>query len=77
MPTKEEDNAVESHSAAPTSESAAGGSNTSQGAGEPPGNDSTAPLQRLRQQSLSIGASDEFWNTDVVDEQLFEFLMNN
>ena len=47
-----------------------------QGAGEPPGNDAKQ-AQRLRDQSLSIGASDEFWNTDVVDDQLFEFLMNN
>lgn len=29
-----------------------------------------------RSRGISIGATDEFWNTDVVDEQLFEFLMN-
>lgn len=44
-----------------------------QGAGELAGNDDGAG--RLR--GLSIGNTDEFWNTDVVDEQLFEFLMNN
>jgi SHAQKYF class myb-like DNA-binding protein len=42
-----------------------------QGAGETAGNDD------YRNRGLSIGASDEFWNTDSVDEQLFEFLMNN
>lgn len=26
--------------------------------------------------ALSLGDEDDFWNTDVVDEQLFEFLMN-
>lgn len=26
---------------------------------------------------LSLGNAEDFWNTDVVDEQLFEFLMNN
>ena len=44
-----------------------------QGAGELAGNDDGTG--RLR--GLSIGNTDEFWNTDVVDEQLFEFLMNN
>jgi hypothetical protein len=33
--------------------------------------------QQRQPRGLSIGASEEFWNTDVVDEQLFEFLMNN
>lgn len=42
-----------------------------QGAGE------TAAHDDGRNRALSIGASDEFWNTDSVDEQLFEFLMNN
>jgi len=42
-----------------------------QGAGETAGNDDG------RNRGLSIGASDDFWNTDSVDEQLFEFLMNN
>jgi hypothetical protein len=30
-----------------------------------------------RNRSMSIGAAEDFWNTDVVDDQLFEFLMNN
>ena len=42
-----------------------------QGAGETAGHDIG------RHRGMSIGASDEFWNTDSVDEQLFEFLMNN
>lgn len=47
-----------------------------QGAGEMAGNDDgNARNDHLR--GLSIGNPDEFWNTDVVDEQLFEFLMNN
>ena len=74
MPTKEEEAAAAAaHHPAASSTSEA----TAQGAGEPPGNDSTAPAQRSRQQSVSIGNSDDFWNTDVVDDQLFEFLMNN
>ena len=32
---------------------------------------------RQRNQSLSIGGSEEFWNTDVVDDQLFNFLMDS
>ena len=32
--------------------------------------------EKGRLRGLSVGASDDFWNTDVVDEQLFEFLMN-
>mmetsp|Transcript_40771 Transcript_40771/g.62703 ORF Transcript_40771/g.62703 Transcript_40771/m.62703 type:complete len:610 (-) Transcript_40771:101-1930(-) len=68
------------HSAVPTKEAeaaaaaAAEAAGRTQGAGEQPGNDAP-PVQRTR--DLSIGASDEFWNTDVVDEQLFEFLMNS
>ncbi len=47
-----------------------------QGAGEMAGNDDgNGRNDHLR--GLSIGNSEEFWNTDVVDEQLFEFLMNN
>jgi hypothetical protein len=46
-------------------------STRSQGAGE------TAEAgDRGRPRGLSVGVSDEFWNSDVVDEQLFEFLMN-
>ncbi len=53
-----------------------------QGAGETAGNDGSAEYQRggggnMRPHSLSFGGSEEFWHTDVVDEQLFEFLMNN
>jgi hypothetical protein len=53
-----------------------------QGAGETAGNDGSAEYHRgggnARPHSLSFGGSEEFWNTDVVeDEQLFEFLMNN
>jgi hypothetical protein len=54
-----------------------------QGAGETAaGNDvsnmgNNQHRQQRQPRGLSIGASDEFWNTDVVDEQLFEFLMNN
>ena len=29
-----------------------------------------------RNRGLSIGGADDFWNTDVMDEQLFEFLMS-
>ena len=47
-----------------------------QGAGEAEGNDGAAAAG-ARARTLSFGASEEFWNTDVVDEQLFEFLMNN
>jgi SHAQKYF class myb-like DNA-binding protein len=49
-----------------------------QGAGEAGGADpSSDPHVRSRSRGMSMGGSDEFWNTDVVDEQLFEFLMNN
>jgi SHAQKYF class myb-like DNA-binding protein len=44
-----------------------------QGAGEPAGG---ADTSRERNQSMSL-EDEEFWNTDVVDEQLFQFLMNN
>ena len=33
--------------------------------------------QEQGQRTMSIGNADDFWNTDVVDDQLFEFLMNN
>ena len=32
---------------------------------------------RARVPSFSMGGSEDFWNADVMDEQLFEFLMNN
>lgn len=49
-----------------------------QGAGETAeNNDDLHGDNRDRQRGLSFGLSDEFWNTDVVDEQLFEFLMDN
>ena len=35
------------------------------------------PVRGRQQRGLSIGAAEEFWNTDIMDEQLFEFLMNN
>jgi hypothetical protein len=30
-----------------------------------------------RSRGISIGTHDDFWNTDIMDDQLFEFLMNN
>ena len=48
-----------------------------QGAGETAGNDAALANNSQRQHSLSIDGSEEFWNSDVVDDQLFEFLMNN
>jgi hypothetical protein len=33
--------------------------------------------ENARLRGMSIANSEDFWNTDVVDEQLFEFLMNN
>ena len=50
---------------------AEGGDTNAQGAGE------TAAAARAREPSFSMGNSDDFWNADVMDEQLFEFLMNN
>jgi SHAQKYF class myb-like DNA-binding protein len=44
-----------------------------QGAGESGG----ADTGRDRTQSMSLGEEDDFWNTSVVDEELFDFLMNN
>ena len=45
-----------------------------QGAGETAGADESTNRERSR--ALSIG-TDDFWNSDVVDDQLFEFLMND
>jgi SHAQKYF class myb-like DNA-binding protein len=45
-------------------------------AGDNAGQDGTIG-ENARLRGLSIAHSEEFWNTDVVDEQLFEFLMNN
>jgi SHAQKYF class myb-like DNA-binding protein len=45
-----------------------------QGAGESGGADTAT---RDRTQSMSLGEDDDFWNTSVVDEELFDFLMNN
>ena len=50
-----------------TSEKIAGDASHQQGAGEDAGR---------RARGLSLGNTDEFWNTDVMDEQLFEFLMS-
>lgn len=33
--------------------------------------------ENARNRGLSMSHSEDFWNTDVVDDQLFEFLMNN
>jgi len=46
-----------------------------QGAGEVAGNDVLDGEERHR--GLSFGNPDDFWNSDVVDEQLFEFLMDS
>jgi SHAQKYF class myb-like DNA-binding protein len=48
-----------------------------QGAGEPAADSGGVGFGDSRNRSMSITASEDFWNTDVVDEQLFEFLMNN
>lgn len=61
-----------------------------QGAGEMAGTDLSAPVAHghgyghTREGSnsnsnhlLGIDSSEDFWNTDVVDDQLFEFLMNS
>jgi SHAQKYF class myb-like DNA-binding protein len=42
------------------------------------GDGESAAAAGARTASFSIGGTDDFWNTsDVMDEQLFEFLMNN
>ncbi|CAJ1891567.1 unnamed protein product [Cylindrotheca closterium] len=48
-------------------------------AGENGGHDGADGAQggAMRSRGISIAASDDFWNSDVVDEQLFEFLMNH
>jgi len=49
-----------------------------QGAGETAAADEGGQHTRDRSRGLSFGVADsDFWNTDVMDEQLFEFLMNN
>jgi len=52
-----------------------------QGAGEPAATGDAAPPPQQRARGLSIGAAavaaEEFWNTDMVDDQLFEFLMSD
>jgi SHAQKYF class myb-like DNA-binding protein len=48
-----------------------------QGAGEAAADGGGVMFEGERNRSMSIGASEDFWNTDVVDDQLFEFLMNN
>eukprot|EP00980_Cylindrotheca_fusiformis_P027335 scaffold20012_cov179-Cylindrotheca_fusiformis.AAC.3 len=45
-------------------------------AGDNAGQDGTTG-ENARNRGLSLSHSEDFWNTDVVDEQLFEFLMNN
>lgn len=52
--------------------------NMAQGAGETAGSDGDDVTRvENRQRGLSLSNHDDFWNTDVVDDQLFEFLMNN
>ena len=50
------------------------GVSRSQGAGEAAEAGDSAGKERSR--GLSVGASEEFWGSDPVDDQLFEFLMN-
>ena len=45
----------------------------SQGAGEVAGPNGDIVT---KERAISVGNEEDFWNTDVVDEQLFEFLMN-
>ena len=65
---------VKTEEASPKAGESSGG--RSQGAGETAAAD-VASASRHRGRGLSMGGSDEFWNTDVVDDNLFEFLMNN
>ena len=44
-----------------------------QGAGEAGGADTSSN----REHGVSLGEEDEFWNTSVVDDELFDFLMNS
>jgi SHAQKYF class myb-like DNA-binding protein len=46
-----------------------------QGAGEAGGADTSATGNR--EQGVSLGEEDDFWNTTVVDDELFDFLMNS
>ena len=46
-----------------------------QGAGEAAGANTSAT--GTREQSVSLGEEDDFWNTSVVDDELFDFLMNS
>lgn len=48
----------------------------SQGGGQLTGHAGTSEGQD-RARGLSVGNSEDFWSTDVVDENLFEFLLNN
>jgi SHAQKYF class myb-like DNA-binding protein len=52
-----------------------------QGAGESDGADGTAAVAtgggRDRSASVAMEGEDDFWNTAVVDDELFEFLMSN
>jgi SHAQKYF class myb-like DNA-binding protein len=53
-------------------------SSHAQGAGESGGSDGDdVGRGENHPRGLSLGNQDDFWNTDVVDDQLFEFLMNN
>lgn len=46
-----------------------------QGAGDIQTDDMAGSTSEPRQYPLSMGEDDDFWNTDVVDDQLFQFLM--
>lgn len=48
-----------------------------QGAGESGGADGTNTGGRDRSSSVALGDEDDFWNTAVVDDELFDFLMSN
>jgi SHAQKYF class myb-like DNA-binding protein len=48
-----------------------------QGAGEMGLNEVSDATNHQRAHGLSFGTSAELWNSDVVDDQLFEFLMND
>jgi SHAQKYF class myb-like DNA-binding protein len=47
-----------------------------QGAGETGGADTAAATTGHRE-GVSLGEEDDFWNTSVVDDELFDFLMNS
>lgn len=48
-----------------------------QGAGEIDGDHTRGQQQHGRNRGLSIANAEEFWNTDMVDDELFKFLMSD